>query len=165
MSDIAERVLAELARRSATVAVAASLTGGPVGALLTAVPGASATFRGGVIAYATDVKADVLGVDRDLLAAEGAVHPEVARQLAGGVRDLLRATYGLGLTGVAGPDPQDGRPPGTVYVAVAGPEGSEVSSVDAGPTEQTSSDEVSRRAEIRSRAARAALELLLGVVR
>lgn len=122
---LAEDVLGQLSGAAATLAVAESLTGGLVGATITAVPGASAVFRGGVIAYATDVKAAVLGVDRALLAEHGAVHPEVARQLASGVRELLGATYGLALTGVAGPDPQDGQPPGTVYLAVAGPAGLE----------------------------------------
>jgi PncC family amidohydrolase len=113
-----------LAGRGATIAVAESLTGGLVGAALTAVPGSSATFRGGVIAYATELKGTLLGVDPGLLAARGAVDPEVARQMAAGIRHRLDATYGLATTGVAGPEPQDGHPPGTVYVAVAGPEGS-----------------------------------------
>lgn len=156
MTDLAKSVLDALERRSATVAVAESLTGGMVGARLTTVPGASASFRGGVIAYATDVKGSVLGVDRDLLAREGAVHPEVASQLATGVRGLLAATYGLALTGVAGPDPQDGRPPGTLYVAVAGPAGVRVEA-PAVPAEG--------RAEIREQATVAGLRLLLDVVR
>lgn len=116
-------VLALLIRRSATVAVAESLTGGMIGATLTAVPGASAAFRGGVLAYATDLKHRLLRVDAGLLAREGAVHPEVAAGMAAGVRDLAGATYGLAVTGVAGPDPQDGRAVGTVHIAVAGPGG------------------------------------------
>lgn len=156
MTDQAARVLDALERRSATVAVAESLTGGLVGATLTAVPGASATFRGGVIAYATDVKAEVLGVDADLLAREGAVHPDVAGQLAGGVRELLAATYGLALTGVAGPDPQDDKPPGTLFVAVAGPAGVRVESPQV---------PASGRAAIREQATAAGLRLLLDAVR
>lgn len=112
-----------LLARGETLAVAESLTGGALGSALTAVTGVSATFRGGVVAYATDVKASVLGVDADLLRRAGAVDPEVARQMAGGVRDLLGATYGLATTGVAGPDPQDGHPPGEVHLALAGPAG------------------------------------------
>ena len=77
--------------------------------------------------YATDLKAGLLGVDAALLAERGPVSPDVAAALAAGVRDRLGATYGLGITGVAGPDPQDGRPPGTVYVALAGPGGGEPS--------------------------------------
>ena len=84
-------------------------------------PGASAVVRGGVVAYMTDVKTSVLGVDRGLLDLEGAVHPEVAREMARGVVALVGADYGLATTGVAGPDPQDGRPVGEVHVAVSGP--------------------------------------------
>ena len=110
----------------ATVAVGESLTGGLLGAALTAVPGASRTFRGGVIAYATDVKESLLEVPGPLLDAEGAVSAHVAAAMAAGVRDQLAATYGVALTGVAGPDGQDGNPPGTVFVAVAGPGGGQV---------------------------------------
>jgi nicotinamide-nucleotide amidase len=108
-----------LAERGATVAVAESLTGGLIGAELTEMPGSSATFAGGVIAYATPLKRSLLGVPEGLLAAHGAVHPEVAAAMAKGVRERLGATYGLAVTGVAGPEPQDGHPVGTVHVAVA----------------------------------------------
>jgi PncC family amidohydrolase len=121
--ELAAGVHAALLARGATLAVAESLTGGALGAALTEVAGVSATFRGGVVAYATDLKATVLGVDPDLLARVGAVDAEVARQLALGVRERLAATYGLATTGVAGPDPQDGQPPGVVHVAWAGPDG------------------------------------------
>ena len=103
-----------------TCATAESLTGGLIGAHLTAVPGASATYRGGFVTYATDTKAALLGVPEDLLAAEGAVHPDVAAHMARGARRLAGADLGLAVTGVAGPEPQDGRPVGTVYAAVAG---------------------------------------------
>ncbi|MGH6654195.1 MAG: CinA family protein [Actinocrinis sp.] len=118
---IDERVLALARRRRLTVAVAESLTGGQLAAAITAVPGASAVFRGSVTAYATDLKASVLGVDAALLGAHGAVHHEVARQMAEGVRRVCRADLGIATTGVAGPEPQDGHPVGTVFVAVAGP--------------------------------------------
>jgi nicotinamide-nucleotide amidase len=124
LDQVVHRLLAE---RSATVAAAESLTGGLLGARLTDMAGSSATFRGGVVAYATELKAGLLGVPRDLLAAHGAVHADVAAAMARGVRDRLGATYGLAVTGVAGPEPQDGRPVGTVHLSVAGP-GSEVSS-------------------------------------
>ncbi|MEV1011733.1 CinA family protein [Streptomyces sp. NPDC049881] len=117
----ARQVLQLLAERGQTVAVAESLTGGLVAATLTDVPGASQAFRGSVTAYATEVKRTVLGVDGGLLAERGAVDAEVARQLAAGVRALLRADWGLATTGVAGPAEQDGKPVGTVYVAVSGP--------------------------------------------
>ena len=105
----------------ATVAVAESLTGGLLTAALTRVPGASATVRGGLVVYATDLKAQLAGVPSALLAERGAVDPDVAAALASGVRDRLAADYGVGVTGVAGPEPQDGRPVGTVFIAVAGP--------------------------------------------
>ncbi|MEU8135225.1 CinA family nicotinamide mononucleotide deamidase-related protein [Streptodolium elevatio] len=112
-----------LVERGATLAAAESLTGGLLAATVVTVPGVSAAFRGSVTAYATDVKTSVLGVGAALLAAEGAVHPQVAREMAEGVRALLSGTYGVATTGVAGPEPQDGRPVGEVHIAVAGPEG------------------------------------------
>ncbi|MER6618364.1 CinA family protein [Streptomyces xantholiticus] len=119
----AARVLALLAERGQTLAVAESLTGGLVAAELTSVPGASKSFRGSVTAYATTLKRDVLGVDGSLLAERGPVDPQVAAQMAAGVRDVLGADWGIATTGVAGPEPQDGKAVGTVYVAVAGPAG------------------------------------------
>lgn len=115
-------VLRLLGERGASLAVAESLTGGRVLATLVDVPGASAVLRGGVVAYATAVKHDVLGVDAALLARGGAVQPEVAAAMAAGVRTRLGASHGVATTGVAGPDPQDGHPPGTVHLAVAGPD-------------------------------------------
>ncbi|WP_436787180.1 CinA family nicotinamide mononucleotide deamidase-related protein [Yinghuangia sp. YIM S10712] len=120
LAAVVARLLVE---RGATVAAAESLSGGLLAATLVAVPGVSAAFRGSVTAYATDVKASLLGVDRALLDEEGAVHPRVAREMAEGVRSLLSGTYGVATTGVAGPDPQDGRPVGEVHIALAGPEG------------------------------------------
>ncbi|MFB7916074.1 CinA family protein [Streptomyces sp. NPDC056061] len=119
----AARVLEQLVARGETLAVAESLTGGLVAAELTSVPGASRSFLGSVTAYATPVKRELLGVDGALLAERGAVDPAVALQMAAGVRRLLGADWGAATTGVAGPDPQDGKPVGTVFVAVAGPDG------------------------------------------
>ncbi|MDI2132393.1 CinA family nicotinamide mononucleotide deamidase-related protein [Yinghuangia seranimata] len=128
-----EQLVAVVARllveRGVTLAAAESLTGGLLASTLVTVPGVSAAFRGSVTAYATDVKSGVLGVDPELLAAEGAVHPQVARAMAEGVRGLLSGTYGVATTGVAGPEPQDGRPVGEVHIAVAGPEGTVAVSV------------------------------------
>jgi nicotinamide-nucleotide amidase len=148
----AAAVVAALAARRRTVATAESLTGGLLGVALTAVPGASAVYRGGVVAYATDLKAALLGVDAALLAAVGAVDPEVARQMARGARARLAATYGVATTGVAGPDPHDGHPVGTVHVAVSSQRGERVRDVAA----------TGGRAEIRAAAVRAALDLLAG---
>ena len=122
----AEDLVARLTTAGQTVAVAESLTGGLVAAALTEVPGASVVVRGGVVAYATELKARVLGVDAVLLAQRGAVDADVAGQMASGVRSLMGATYGLATTGVAGPDEADGKPVGTVYVAVVGPDSSRV---------------------------------------
>jgi nicotinamide-nucleotide amidase len=122
--DTAAVLIGLLAGRQQTVAVAESLTGGLVAAALTGVPGASAVFRGAVVAYATELKAVLLGVDPALLAARGAVSPEVAGAMAAGVRSRLGASYGVATTGVAGPDPAEGKPVGTVYIAaMAGAEG------------------------------------------
>ena len=154
MHDAAARLLAVLETRGWSLAVAESLTGGAVCAGLVDVPGASRVLRGGVVAYATDLKAALLGVPQALLAERGAVDPEVAAAMAAGVRERLGADVGLATTGVAGPDPQDGRPPGTVHVAVASPAGTRVASWHA-PGD---------RAAVRAATAREVLELALAVV-
>ncbi|MDS1271690.1 CinA family protein [Lipingzhangella sp. LS1_29] len=149
------RTATEMQRLRATLAVAESLTGGLIGARLTQRSGASAYFRGAVVCYATEVKERVLGVSPHLLATRGAVDPMVAQALALGVRQVLTAGYGLAVTGVAGPDPQDGVAPGTVYVAVCDPEG-EVSSVTVAAR--------GNREDVREQAVHAALELLVTVL-
>lgn len=126
MSDAA-RLVAALTARGWTIGVAESLTGGALSAEIVSVPGASATLLGGVVAYATPVKASLLGVDAALLAEHGAVHPQVAIQMARGVREAVqvdgrRADVGVSTTGIAGPDSPDGQPVGTVHIAVATPE-------------------------------------------
>ena len=120
MDPTAVEVVRICRERGLTVATAESLTGGLVCAALTSVPGASLVVRGGIVAYATDLKAAALGVPADLLAARGAVDGDVARAMAAGVRRVMGADVGLATTGVAGPDPQDGQPVGTVFVAVSG---------------------------------------------
>lgn len=117
----AARVLELLGQRGATLATAESVTGGRVAAALTAVPGSSACFLGGVVAYATEVKESVLGVPASVIAGPGVVSSACASAMASGVRDLTGATYAVSTTGVAGPGEQDGVRPGTVYVGVAGP--------------------------------------------
>ncbi|MEJ1231237.1 MAG: nicotinamide-nucleotide amidohydrolase family protein [Galbitalea sp.] len=123
--------MAELAARGLTIAVAESLTGGLLVADLIDVPGASAVVLGGIVAYNTALKHSLLGVSAGLLAEHGAVHPEVAAQMARGVRLAcavagLPADLGVATTGVAGPDPQDGQPVGTVFVAIADADGAVV---------------------------------------
>jgi nicotinamide-nucleotide amidase len=121
--DLARAAIELLIARGETIATAESLTGGLVAAALTSVPGSSAAVRGGIVSYATDVKADLLGVPADLLERHGAVHGAVAEAMAQGARERLGATTGVATTGVAGPDPAEGKPVGMVFVAVAGPGG------------------------------------------
>ncbi|MBX6388555.1 MAG: competence/damage-inducible protein A [Frankia sp.] len=120
---LAAVVGAELAARSATLAVAESLTGGQLAAAITETPGASTYFRGGVVSYATEAKEKVVGVPADVLATAGAVSPQTAAALAANVREMFGATWGLSTTGVAGPAEQEGKPVGTVHIGVAGPDG------------------------------------------
>ncbi len=119
VADAAVRVVRLLGERGLRLATAESLTGGLLAGAVTDVPGASRVFVGGVVAYATSLKHALLGVDADLLERVGAVDPDVAAQMADGVRRRLGADVGLATTGVAGPDPQDGHAPGTVFVGVA----------------------------------------------
>lgn len=112
-----------LRSRGAMVATAESLTGGQLAVLLTTAPGSSESYLGGVVSYATEVKTDVLGVPRTIVESDGVVSAACARAMAEGVRRITGATYAMSTTGVAGPDPQEDKPPGTVYVAVAGPAG------------------------------------------
>ncbi|MEY4161893.1 MAG: hypothetical protein RI939_622, partial [Actinomycetota bacterium] len=114
-------VLALLEQRGWTFGVAESVTGGLVGGRLTNVAGSSRVFRGGVISYASDVKFGVLGVTPGPVVSEGA-----AAEMAVGARRVLGCDVALALTGVAGPDEQDGRPAGTLCVAAAFPDGSTV---------------------------------------
>src|SRR5258708_21980260 len=111
--ELAAEIIGLLTGSGQTVATAESLTGGLVAAALTDVPGASNAFRGGVIAYATELKARLLDVDGHMLDLHGAVYAPVAAAMAAGVRDRLGATIGVATTGVAGPDPHGRQPPGT----------------------------------------------------
>ena len=113
------RLHRRLLARGETVAAAESLTAGLFCATLATVPGASATLRGGVVVYATELKTALAGVPTGLLAAHGPVSPETAAALAEGVRERCAATWGIGLTGVAGPDPVDGHGPGRVYLGIS----------------------------------------------
>ena len=144
-----------LVARRETVAVAESLTGGMLAAALTAIPGASAAFRGGVVAYATDLKAALLDVAAALLDRHGAVHPAVAAAMAEGARRRLGAGVGAATTGVAGPDPADGQPVGTVHIAVSTRRGTTVRSL------ALSGD----RSQIRAATVERSLSLLVSVLR
>jgi PncC family amidohydrolase len=131
--------------RGETVSCAESLTGGGVADLLSRTPGASATYVGGVVSYATRVKRDLLGVT-----AAQVVSADCAAQMATGIRDLLHTDWAVSTTGVAGPDQQDDRPVGTVYVGVAGPRGVQVHRLLL----------TGDRTEIRAQACRSAVQAL-----
>ncbi|SDF10350.1 nicotinamide-nucleotide amidase [Blastococcus aurantiacus] len=140
-----------LVARGETVAAAESLTAGLFCALLAEVPGASATLRGGVVVYATDLKTALAGVPADLLAEHGPVSRPTAAALAEGVRDRCSATWGVGLTGVAGPAPVDGHGPGRVYVGIS----------DGQRTDVVELDLPGDRAAVRGAAVAAAMDALL----
>jgi nicotinamide-nucleotide amidase len=142
----AAEVLDRLAARGWTIGTAESVTGGLLAAAIVSVPGASASMRGGVVAYASDVKRSVLKVDSDLLASAGAVDPAVAWQMAEGVRTLLGTDVGVSTTGVAGPEPQDGKPVGTVHIAVVTPDGTGITSLEIPGSRDQIRDETVARA-------------------
>ena len=120
----AERLVAELKARGLTCATAESCTGGSVGGAITAVPGSSAVFLGGVISYANEVKRDVLGVSQEILDAHGAVSPECAERMAAGARNLLKADLAVSLTGIAGHDGGSAeKPVGLVWFGLATKDG------------------------------------------
>lgn len=147
-ADVVGRALAA----GLTVATAESLTAGQVAASLADVPGASGMLKGGVIAYSNDVKVKALGVEPALLAEAGSVDAAVARQMAEGARILMHADLAVSTTGVAGPEPHDGKSVGTVFVAVASATGTRVTEfLFAGD-----------RGQIREQSCGAALELLMG---
>ena len=150
-------IVGELRRRELTLACAESLTAGLLTARIADVPGASAVLRGGVVAYATGLKAELLGVSAELLAAQGAVSAATAAAMAAGVRTRLGADVGLALTGVAGPEPQEGHPPGIVYVALDAP----ALGGPAGRALQLAGG----RADVRRAAVDGSLDLLASVLR
>ncbi|SDS31904.1 competence/damage-inducible protein cinA [Friedmanniella luteola] len=153
----AAAALAALAEHGATLATAESLTGGLIGALLTSVPGASAGYVGGVISYATRLKHTLVGVPSTTLDELGPVAAPTARAMAAGVAARCDADWGLAVTGVAGPEPQDGHPVGQVFVGLARP--------STGWTKVEELRLSGDRAAIRRLTAQAALTLLTAAVR
>lgn len=153
--EVAAEVLALLGSAGATLATAESLTGGRLAAAVTGVPGASASYLGGFVVYATALKQDLLGVPEDVVARYGVVSAECARAMAVGAREATGASYALATTGVAGPDQQEGKPVGTVFVGVAGPEGVSALTMEL----------VGQRHQIQDRACREALSALCGILR
>lgn len=147
-------LIGHLTERGLSVSLAESLTGGLLCAALTEAPGASAVIRGGVVAYATDLKSSMLGVSQELLASRGAVDPDVALEMAAGVAHQLGSDIGLSTTGVAGPEPQDGKAVGTVFIACVWGTKRVVEELSLAGT----------RNEIRSLTVHAALRLLTSVI-
>lgn len=118
VNSAAEHLVREFTRRGRTIATAESLTAGLCAATIAEVPGASAVLRGGVIVYATELKHDLAGVREETLRAHGPVAAETAAELAEGAARRCGADVGVALTGVAGPDPQDGHPVGEVFIGI-----------------------------------------------
>lgn len=154
MSEEAAAVIATASKLGLTVGCAESLTGGLVAADIVSIPGASAVFRGSIVAYDSMLKNDLLGVDASTLASTGAVTAEVASAMAEGALARLGVDVAVATTGVAGPDPDpvSGEAPGAVFIAVAGG--------GLGTLVREMSLEGDRD-EIRQRATRAALQALL----
>jgi PncC family amidohydrolase len=147
-----------------TVATAESITGGQLGSTITSIPGASQIFRGGVIAYATDLKSRILGVSESMLAQVRALQAQVAIEMATGVASRLNADFGLAVTGVAGPASQDGHLPGTVFVAcvMRDEQGTVIdTAVDELHLFPETDDTREARDQVREETVAAALELLL----
>jgi nicotinamide-nucleotide amidase len=151
----AVEALTLLGSAGATLATAESLTGGRLAAVVTAVPGASVSYLGGFVTYATRLKESLLGVPPDLVERYGVVSAECAGAMATGCRQATGATYALATTGVAGPELQEGKPVGTVYVGIAGP----------GEVSALTMELVGDRHQIQDRACREALSALCGILR
>jgi nicotinamide-nucleotide amidase len=154
-ANLEDAVLADLKARGETLALAESMTGGLLAARLTAIPGASEAFLGGATVYSAAAKTAFLGLDPHLLAREGTVSEATSRALAEAVRRKLGATWGLGLTGNAGPGAEGTAPLGTVFIALAGPHGT-VSKAYTLPGD---------RADVQLRATAWALDLLRRTLR
>ena len=153
LDKLAERLVQRLRERSWTIATGESLTAGLVSSTIASVPGCSVVFRGAVVAYAPEVKTEVLNVPVELL-RQGIVTEEVARALAQGARSRLGATVGVGTTGAAGPDDHDGMPVGTACIAVCSPWGERVRTV------RVTGDRSQVRHAVTQAAMDAALEIL-----
>lgn len=118
-TSLHEVLVAELKRRGETIACAESCTGGTVASLLTSVPGSSAVCKGGIVCYTNEIKHRLLDIPEAVLQTDGAVSEKTALLLAEHVREKFQTTYGLSVTGVAGPDSSEGKPVGLVYVGIA----------------------------------------------
>ena len=157
IDEHARDLVAALTARGQTVATAESLTAGLLAATVAGVPGPSVVLRGGLITYTVETKITLAGVPRELLDKVGPVAAPTAKALAEGARDRCQATWGVGLTGVAGPDPHGGHPVGTVFLELAGPP-------ESGPTEALELRLGGSRWDIRLGAVHRAIALLAAKV-
>lgn len=155
---LATKVVQQLASRGETLAFCESLSAGLASATIAQVPGASAVLRGGLVTYATDLKVALAHVPQELVDEYGVVSPETAVAMAKGTRLVCDATWALSLTGVAGPDSQEGHPVGEVFIGCAGPDGVEVIRAQHADGQELLHGD---RNEIRAQAVDCALELLL----
>lgn len=121
MTDPAEVIIRLMNRRGWTLATCESLTGGALGAAITSISGASTVYRGGLVTYASDLKASLAGMDPSWIDQHGVINERTAIQMADGARRACGASWGISTTGVAGPTMQDGEPVGTVWIGVARP--------------------------------------------
>ncbi|MDU0477904.1 CinA family protein [Staphylococcus chromogenes] len=174
MIDSATLLVDKLRAAGQTVGTCESLTAGLIAAGIADVPGASDVLRGGLVTYSDEVKTCLAQVPAELIDVHGAVSSQVAEAMATGARAALQVDWAVGITGVAGPDPVDGNPVGTVWLAIAGPNG--VHSVErvlpeghtrwalreGAPEPEEVMD--GNRAEIRAASAEYALQRLLDAV-
>lgn len=157
MSELAAKLIRTLTERSVSLATAESLTGGLLGATLTEVPGASKVYLGGTIAYATPMKTALLGIAPQLIAEHTVVSEQVALEMAIGLQERTDADCVISVTGVAGPDGQDGHAPGEVWICVVGPRIPSIPQV-----QQTQRfDFTGDRASVRAQTVEAAFGILL----
>ena len=152
--DLVKRTHLLLRAAGHTVATAESLTGGQLAVCFTETPGASETYLGGVVTYATELKKSILDVDEQLIEEHGVVSAECARAMASGIKAYTGASYGVATTGVAGPTEQEGKPVGTVFVGIAGD----------GYLDAVELDLSGERQEITAQTCQEALRALAGVV-
>ncbi len=152
---IAKEILELLHRKSESLSVAESITGGGIAKSITDIPGSSQTFLGGLVTYSTESKIALLGISREMIDLYGVVSEEIAIAMARAVRAKVGSTWSIATTGVAGPGPHHGIEAGTVWIAISGPEEA---------TERLALDDIGRE-QVRSGAVEGALTLLGRILR
>lgn len=157
LEELAKSVGKTMTARDLTLATSESLTGGLLGAVITSIPGSSAYYLGGAVAYATAMKARLSGVERSILTSHGVVSEQTVTEMAIGIQRLTDADWAIAVSGVAGPDPQEGHPAGEVWICVVGPRVGAMESAVQAHRYQFEGD----RTAIREQTVAAGLELLL----